>query len=71
MFATDLDDTLYREIDYVISGYRAIADELERAHIMRSSEVVEVLETAENTWHGRTIWLPESGRPIPIRNIHR
>lgn len=52
MFATDLDDTLYREIDYVMSGYRAIADELERAHIMRSSEVVEVLETAENTWHG-------------------
>ena len=29
MFATDLDDTLYREIDFVMSGYRAIGLELD------------------------------------------
>lgn len=31
VFAFDLDDTLYTEMDFVRSGYRAVADELERS----------------------------------------
>ncbi len=34
MFVTDLDDTLYREVDYVYSGYKAIGKILEENGIM-------------------------------------
>ena len=34
MFVTDLDDTLYREVDYVYSGYKAIGKILEEDGIM-------------------------------------
>ncbi len=52
MFATDLDDTLYREIDFVISGYHAIGHELEVHDVMSEKEVVNILKSAEDTWHG-------------------
>ena len=40
MIVFDLDDTLFPEIDYVHSGYRAIGRELERHGIMSENEGV-------------------------------
>lgn len=40
MFVSDLDDTLFDEIDYVRSGYRAIGRELEHYSIMPCAEAV-------------------------------
>lgn len=62
MFVTDLDDTLYREVDYVYSGYKAIGALLEQAGVMPESEVVEFLKTSESTARGfddlaARIWL--------------
>lgn len=52
MFVTDLDDTLYNEIDYVRSGYRAIGRELERAGMMACDDAVKVIADAANTATG-------------------
>lgn len=62
MFATDLDDTLYREIDFVMSGYRAIGLELDKNNIMAADDAINILKSAEDTWHGidnlvAKIWL--------------
>lgn len=46
MVVFDLDDTLYKEIDYVSSGYRAIGRELEREGIMPGIVAVDTLESA-------------------------
>lgn len=71
MFATDLDDTLFDEIDYVRSGYRAIGKELELHGIMSSCEVVNMLETAVDTAHGfdnlaARIWLDYPGTSFNV-----
>lgn len=42
MFATDLDDTLYREIDFVMSGYRAIGLELDKNNIMAADDAINI-----------------------------
>lgn len=49
MFVSDLDDTLYHEIDYVISGYHAIGRALEQSGLMSECEAVGVLTAAETT----------------------
>ncbi len=41
--AFDLDDTLYPEIDYVRSGFAAVAQELHREHGVASVESLEVM----------------------------
>lgn len=46
LIAFDLDDTLYKERDFVASGYRAIADRLEKKYGFRSSEMINVMSTA-------------------------
>lgn len=62
MFVSDLDDTLFYEIDYVHSGYRAIGRELEAAGIMSQDEAVGILMSAATTAEGfdnlsARIWL--------------
>lgn len=52
MLVTDLDDTLYREVDYVFSGYKAIGEILAEEGLMSKSEVVEFLTTSETTARG-------------------
>ena len=49
MIVFDLDDTLFPEIDYVHSGYRAIGRELERHGIMSENEAVGFLMASDNT----------------------
>lgn len=68
MFVSDLDDTLFREIYYVRSGYRAIGAEIERSSLMPASEVVSFLESSESTARGfddlaARLWLmsPDNG----------
>lgn len=62
MFVSDLDDTLFNEIDYVHSGYRAIGRELEDAGIMSQDEAVRILMASATTAEGfdnlsARIWL--------------
>lgn len=69
MFATDLDDTLFSEMDYVRSGYRAIGHELERHGVMPQQEAVEILESAEDSARGfdnlaARIWMKHPGSPF-------
>ncbi len=63
MFVSDLDDTLFDEIDYVRSGYRAIGRELEHYSIMPCAEAVLFLEASSTTAEGfddlsAKIWMP-------------
>lgn len=72
MFVTDLDDTLYNEIDYVRSGYRAIGRELEKAGVMPCERVVKFLDTAENTAQGfddlsAQIWEAHPGSKYDVK----
>lgn len=46
MFVTDLDDTLYKERDFVLSGFNAIGEILGNAGIVSKTEVIEILEHA-------------------------
>ena len=41
--AFDLDDTLYRELDYVESGFRAVAEHVATAHPITSAAAYEIL----------------------------
>lgn len=52
MIAFDLDDTLYKEIDYVKSGYRAIATEASRLGLITFDDAVTILEEAAGTAAG-------------------
>ena len=66
MFVTDLDDTLYREVDYVYSGYKAIGKILEEDGIMPQTDVVDFLQSSENTARGfddlaARLWLAHPG----------
>lgn len=66
MVVSDLDDTLYNEIDYVHSGYRAIGRQLEEAGIMTCSEAVSFLMASATTAEGfdnlsARIWLKFPG----------
>lgn len=72
MIVFDLDDTLFPEIDYVHSGYRAIGRELERHGIMKCNEVVEFLMASDNTARGfddlaARIWLSHPGSHFDAR----
>ena len=49
MFVSDLDDTIYREIDYVYSGYKAIGKILDDEGIMKCDDVVDFLKSSQNT----------------------
>lgn len=66
MFVTDLDDTVYREIDYVYSGYRAIGKILDDEGIMKCDDVVDFLKSSQNTSRvfddlAARIWLSHPG----------
>lgn len=50
--AFDLDDTLYRELDYVESGFRAVADHVAAAHPITSAAAYEILMKSLER-HGR------------------
>ncbi|MBD5225544.1 MAG: HAD hydrolase-like protein [Bacteroidales bacterium] len=52
MIVTDLDDTLYKEKDYVRSSVRAIGESLERMGVMSVSEVVDILNSAATLHQG-------------------
>lgn len=52
MIAFDLDDTLYKEIDYVKSGYQAIATEASRLGLIAFDDAVAILEEAAGTAAG-------------------
>lgn len=79
IFASDLDDTLFREIDYVHSAYRAIGRELESDGIMTAKEAVDALEMAETTARGfdnlaALIWQNYPGSRYDVKwmlNIYR
>lgn len=52
--AFDLDDTLYRELDYVESGFRAVAEHVANAHPITSIEAYELLmESMARSGRGR------------------
>lgn len=52
--AFDLDDTLYRELDYVESGFRAVADHVAASHPITSAAAYELLiESMERHGRGR------------------
>lgn len=72
MIVFDLDDTLFPEIDYVHSGYRAIGRELERHGIMNETEAVESLMASDNTARGfddlsARIWVSNPGSNFDAR----
>ena len=72
MFVSDLDDTLFYEIDYVRSGYRVIGLELEAAGIMPQAEAVGILMSAATTAEGfdnlsARIWLNHPGSSFDAR----
>lgn len=52
MLVCDLDDTLYREVDYVLSGYHAIGRELQRRGLMNEANVVDQLRSSATTAEG-------------------
>ena len=52
--AFDLDDTLYRELDYVESGFRAVANYVEALYPTTSNEAYQtLLESVERNGRGR------------------
>ena len=52
--AFDLDDTLYRELDYVESGFRAVAEHVADIHPITSVEAYELLmESMVRSGRGR------------------
>ncbi len=72
MIVFDLDDTLFPEIDYVHSGYRAIGRELERHGIMSENEAVGFLMASDNTARGfddlsARIWLSHPGSHFDVK----
>lgn len=52
ILVSDLDDTLFSEIDYVHSAYRAIGNALEADGVMSVGEAVNVLESASSIASG-------------------
>lgn len=52
MVVFDLDDTLFKEIDYVKSAYRAIAEAIGRAGEMHPDLALTILEESESTEKG-------------------
>lgn len=52
MVVFDLDDTLFKEIDYVKSAYRAIAGAIGRADEMHPELALTILEESESTEKG-------------------
>lgn len=52
MFVTDLDDTLYKEMDYVGSAFRAISTRLESEGVMPYAVAMERLTSAPNHYVG-------------------
>lgn len=52
MFVTDLDDTLYKEMDYVRSAFRAISTRLESDGVMPYAVAMERLSSAPNHYVG-------------------
>ena len=62
MVVTDLDDTLYKESDYVKSGIRTMAAQLERFGVMPSATAIRIIQTAESTAKGFDILADEIKR---------
>lgn len=52
MLVTDLDDTLYKEVDYVRSGFRVIGELLECNGIISASDVLRILTYATDMRSG-------------------
>lgn len=52
MLVTDLDDTLYKEFDYVRSGFRVIGELLEHNGIIAASEALRILTSATDIRSG-------------------
>lgn len=52
MIVFDLDDTLYKEIQYVDSGIRAVAIDAEEAGVMPASEAYRLIKAAPDTASG-------------------
>jgi putative hydrolase of the HAD superfamily len=60
----DLDDTLYCERDYVLSGFRAIAEQLESAYGNPAAEMLAMMEEVQDR-DGRRAVLPAVLRSLP------
>lgn len=52
MIVFDLDDTLYKEVAYVDSGLRAVAEDAEDADIMSAPQAYELIKNAPDTASG-------------------
>lgn len=52
MIVFDLDDTLYKEAEYVESGIRAVAADAEEAGIMTASQAYSLIKSASDTASG-------------------
>jgi len=52
MIVFDLDDTLYKESEYVDSGIRAVAVDAEEAGVMSAEEAYRLIKSAPNTASG-------------------
>ena len=52
MVVFDLDDTLYKETDYVASGIRAIAKEVDNKGLISKQDALDIINGAPDTATG-------------------
>ena len=52
MVVFDLDDTLYKETDYVASGIRAIAKEVDNKGLISKQDALDIINGAPDTSTG-------------------
>ena len=62
----DLDDTLYDERTYVLSGFRAVAEELAQRHPRLDASALAAGMEAELDAYGRESPTPSRGSQNPI-----
>ena len=56
----DLDDTLYKERDYVASGFRAVADEIAAESGIEAKRLLDVMSGADNAFDALRDYLASS-----------
>ena len=61
----DLDDTLYKERDYVASGFRAVADEIAAESGIEAKRLLDVMSGADNAFDALRDYLASSGADVP------
>lgn len=72
LVAFDLDDTLYKERAYVISGRKAVADAIGEAHNINPTTLIDVMNGAEdptNVFDPLQEWLASRGIRVEISRM--